>query len=326
MANKGPDPIIAFMQENVRQQQETARENIRVLQQAQASQMKPHEVFAMMRDASSGTDQVLKSAVNVYTDLFGVAREMFGQFAGMQGGGESPLIRVAESMGSRLSNLAERYMGGEQAKAIAQANAQKEVARAYQAQTQQVSMPDQVPQPTPATSAPAQIPSGGLHGVTAPPASNGATAPAAAAPVPKASGPKRHGRTDEEWFGPAIEDVKKLRAGVSVFVDAVKKHYTDGTEPKEGEELPGLSAERAMQFVIQAGGYLEANQIPVKAFDALLKEGQFADFLDVLLPDAPQAYRDDCFAVLDETFGDDDEEEAAPGPAPGHMQASPPAN
>jgi hypothetical protein len=118
------------------------------------------------------------------------------------------------------------------------------------------------------------------------------------------------GRTDFEWFGPMVPNVGELRKAVDLFIEGLKK------VPPEKQE--GSASPEECAFVIQqAAMEIMQRQIPIPAMVELLMQGMVADFLDVLLPDSPQAYRDDVVKILmnegegdsDDDAGDDDDED-----------------
>ncbi len=108
------------------------------------------------------------------------------------------------------------------------------------------------------------------------------------------------GRTDEEWFGPALGNVMLMRAEVNDFLAGL-----DQKPPVKR----GASPEEAAMFIQQAAQEIMLRQIPIPAMIDLLMQGMVADFLDVLLPEAPQAYRDDVVKLLMTSADDDDEDD-----------------
>jgi len=132
---------------------------------------------------------------------------------------------------------------------------------------------------------------------------------------------RRHlGRTDEEWFGPILPQVNELRDGVARFIESIsikpprllKDNHVDGIEP-----------EQSATVILQAAAHVVQNQIPIAAMIDLLGQSRVADFMDVLLPDVPQGYRDEVAQLVvselkrlngeeeedDDDDDDDDDEE-----------------
>jgi hypothetical protein len=122
--------------------------------------------------------------------------------------------------------------------------------------------------------------------------------------VPKPYGHgKIKGFTEDEWFGPMLPDVHRLRAAVSLFIQGVNE-----TPPRKPDE--SAAPEECAFAINQAAAEIMRLQIPIKAVTGLLLEGSVADFLDLLLPDAPQVYRDDVVKLLMQgEDGDEDEDD-----------------
>jgi hypothetical protein len=128
--------------------------------------------------------------------------------------------------------------------------------------------------------------------------------------VAPSNAPRRLGRTDVEWFGPLLPKVDELRAGVKRFGESLKMEphrlkddgTVDGVEPEVAADVIG----QAMNIVLQ-------QQIPIAAMIDLLGQSRFADFMDVLLPDAPQPYRDDVAQLVIEALSGDDGDEDEDG-------------
>mgnify|MGYP001382632830 CR=1 FL=1 len=118
---------------------------------------------------------------------------------------------------------------------------------------------------------------------------------------------KIKGRTDDEWFGPMTGDVQQLRTAVDLFIQ--------GVNAAPPQKLEGSASPEECTFAIrQATVVILDRKIPIPAMIELLMEGSVAAFLDVLLPDAPQAYRDDVVQLLmdeDENEDEDDKDDDA---------------
>lgn len=118
---------------------------------------------------------------------------------------------------------------------------------------------------------------------------------------------KVKGRTDEEWFGPMLPKVIELRGFVDKFLEGLER---DPPEVLDNAAPPSVCA-----FAIhQAAMFVMEQQIAIPAMVDFLIQGMVPDFIDVLLPDAPQAYRDDVAKILmnggeDEEEDDEDEDE-----------------
>jgi hypothetical protein len=159
----------------------------------------------------------------------------------------------------------------------------------------------------PRTSAPVAQPVGGL---------NGAATPVVAIPVAAAvaAEPRKiKGRTDAEWFGVLLPKVIELRGGVDRLIESLSM-VPPRMDPKNPVMPDGVVPEQTAMAVHQAALYVMEHQIPIPAMIDLLIQGMVPDFIDVLLPDAPQEYRDDVTKLLmsigtEEEPNDEDEDE-----------------
>jgi hypothetical protein len=354
MASAKPDQQLVMFQTMFSAQVETMKEIARnsqmQIERMQANTLRPQDILAIAKDASSSTDQVAANITRQFEAMFGIQRQLIEQAAQLNQGGGNEVIGLVRDGASKLAEMAEKYTGDKAKENIAQINAQAKVAQAQadvvKAQQERLSqmaameaavragqavqMPDGSfraaggPQ-QPALGAP---PTNG-HGPTtvvppspawvpphmrkpAAPSAGLSGAPAAPAPdnvVPfkpdgSPNGPRRiKGRTDLEWFGPILPNVNELRVEVAKFIAGLeqKPPIEDGASP----------ADAATAINIAAGQVLERG-IPIPAMIDLLIQGMLADFIDVLLPDAPQAYRDDVVKLLaaDEDDGEVDDDGA----------------
>jgi hypothetical protein len=272
-------------------------------------------------------------------DVFRGAVEQITQLTG--GAPEPPAARIIEQGVARAGELADRYLAVKREEVIskarveaAQAQADAHVkATAVQAQMQaQAEAANRAAQQQQAAArmASQQAETVGrkpTNGVSSDSGLGGAAPPPPTKPVQEAKkstqpiddgqqdpqtgqtiakvvpiqGKKRQGYTDEEWFGPALESVRRLRAGVKTFMDNLRVAQ-EGGEPEIGDdgEPTGLNPDKAVDAILKGVNYVSVNSIAVKAFDDLFKQGMFADFMDICLPEAPQPYLDDCVKILTE--------------------------
>lgn len=158
--------------------------------------------------------------------------------------------------------------------------------------------------------------SNGQAQVTQPPAapvvdswSTGPVPPAASISPEEASrAVRRLGHTDEEWFGMILPQVHELRAGVDRFLDSLRMQpprlLADG-------HVDGVEPDQAANVILQAGQQVMQRQLPILAMTELLAQERVAEFMDVLLPGAPQPYRDHVsqtiFNTLKALNGEDDD-------------------
>lgn len=327
--NKGPDPVVMMMQEMTRQQIEAMKEQARAQQFAAErmaqNMLSPRDIIQITKDNSNDANNVLKNITAVYSDMFSTQRTLIEQAAQLnQSPGDTPIAVVREGI-EKLTDLAGRYTASKSKETVASLQAQAAVeqtkiqaamlaqnphlaaaAQGEQQAQQQIAAPAPAPVPPPTAAAvfPGQPP------VDAKPA-NGDAAPAAAA------GPKRMGRTDEQWFGPILPHVVQLRERVAVFLDAVTSEPMK-IDPKTGRP-PGFDPDDTANAIGQAVMLVQERQLPVPVMIDLLMQDRIAEFMDVVLPDVPQAYRDDVVQSMlaDDDEGEEDEEaDEAPAPAP----------
>jgi hypothetical protein len=325
--NKGHDPMMMFLQENARQQIEAVKEQARnqttQMQQLQTFMMNPRDIMAMSKESSNGLDQVTRQITGAYTDVFNMQRAAVDQILQLQGGDGNSTVALIEKGLDRASSFAERFISGKTKEATvaqqsqaqmaqAQAQAMTAQAMAMQAQAAAANAP-QLPEPMPTSTglngagAVASIAPTPMNGHTAGVNDAWTTGPAPANAEMAKPLPKRLGRTDLEWFGPILPKVEELRTGVSRFIGSLQMQphrlKKDGT-------VDGVEPEEATGMIMQAMTVVVQQQIPIAAMIDLLAQNRVADFMDVLLPDAPQSYRDDVAqGVMASLSGEDAEDE-----------------
>lgn len=314
--NKGPDPMIEYMKESSRQQTDALKEITRMQQAAsdkvQSMMMSPQALLSMVKDSSSGTDHMMRNMSNFYNDMFQTIRQATDHIMQMNGGGSPSMV---EQVVGRASEIADKFLDVKRDTAVAEAKVkQAQVAGQTEllkrqaemvAATRGLSGPPQMvaapPMPVPVVSsptAPRPVPRP-VSVVQQAPVAPAAQPPAdpVAAPIDN-SGPgakiiplRKHGRTDEEWFGVALSDVQKLRVAVQLFLIGLSQ------EPPVIDDK-GVAPDGAVVAVLRAATIIEGHKISILAFDKLFKEGLYSDFADVLLPEATQPYRDEFSRLL----------------------------
>lgn len=322
-ANKGPDPLITLMQEQARNQLEAMKD----LSRSQASAidrlmplvMTPAAMMEMQRTSAAATENVTSQITRSMSGVLDVQRIAMENLVQMAPQGNKGIADIVEGAIDRASGLAEKWVGAKSAEARAQvqaqttavqANAQVQAANANavaeQARTQRAAMqapvvvsgpPADAKLAEPKIVAPvvAAVPvaAAGLNGV----ATNGTKLTA--------------GRTDEQWFGPLLENVQKLREGVARCIESVqmkpirldpKTNLVDGVEPAA-----------CASAIVQAVDYVVAHNIPVPVMREVLGQFRYDDFMGILLPDAPYNYRLDVMKILIPMLEKGDEEPNEPG-------------
>jgi hypothetical protein len=287
-ANKG-DPMIDMMRENTRMQVEQMREVTR-LQQDQSSKMSqfmvaPAQLAAIMKDSAAGADAVIRNIVGSVDGIVNMYRNVAEHAVELAGGGpgDPPVVRMIEQGLGRASEIAERYLSVKRDQTVSDSKVKtaqaQAVAAQFQAHTAQVN-----------AQANARSVSGDLSGAappSAPPSSPEInTPPATPVGIPRRKGSEAEAEakvipihsppTEEEMFGIAADSVKRLRKGVA-----------------DGE----LDPEKAIDAILKGVEYAVQNHSTIPAF-LLFQEERWADFIDVLLPNAPQAFKDECIRII----------------------------
>lgn len=334
-ANKGPDPQVMMFQQMMAAQMDAMKEMARAsqaqLDRVQNHIMRPQDILAIAKESQSSTDHVVGNISRQYESMFALSRQLIEQAAQLnQGGGGNEVIGLVRDVGANLAEMARKYTGDKSKEAVAQMNAQAEIAKA-QAEVQKsqlaqmahmAAMEAAAKQGNAAMNAAhvggaaVRMPNGAYAAPGAPQPAIGAPrakgtakgsglngAPSNVVPIKQApdDGQRRiKGRTDLEWFGPALANVNQLRAEVAKFITALSE-----TPPRKD----GCSPEEAATIIHQAVAEIMQRQIAIPAMVDLAAQGMVADFLDVLLPDAPQAYRDDVAKLLVDGIIDDDDDE-----------------
>ena len=311
------DPMILFMQESNRQQVEAVREQARQqtaqMERLQSMMMHPRDIMAMAKESASGIDQTTRQITNTYQDILQMQRQVVDQVLQMSSGGGDQTMALIEKGLERASSFAERFVASKTKEAVTAQQTQAQVAQAQasamQAQAQALQAQAVLRGKSREQLAGAAAASQGLNGAQAAPAPAPVT-PAAPA-VPDQPGVKRAmGRTDVEWFGPLLPKVTELREGVARFMESIQKQPPRLN--KDGS-VDGIEPEQAASAILQAINYVMAQQLPIAAMNDLLGQGRIADFMDVLLPQAPQPYRDEVaqmvIGALNGDDGDEDEDE-----------------
>lgn len=317
--NKGPDPMIALMQEQARNQLEAMKD----LSRSQASSidrlmplvMTPAAMMEMQRTSAAATENVTSQITRSMSGVLDVQRIAMENLVQMNPQGGKGVVDLVEGAIDRASGLAEKWVGAKSAEARAQvqaqatavqANAQVQAANAHavaeQARTQRAAMQAPVVVAGPPADAKIADPK-----IVAPPV---AAAPVAAAGLNgiAVNGAKlTAGRTDEQWFGPLLENVLELRKGVARCIESVQMNPVR-LDPKTGL-IDGVEPAACSAAIWQAVQYVLAHNIPIPAMREILGELRYDDFMAVLLPETPYNYRLDVLKILIPQMQAGDEEQ-----------------
>jgi len=333
-APRGPDPFTIMLElrrseadaakETARIQAEAAKETERLRVEAQRLQaeaatknltemrsqiINPVEMARLLHDASKSGDELTRTMIGQFTDIMNLQQQATQSIMAMQPQGEGVTGRVV----AIAERVADRFTTGDTQVRVAQANAARAQADAAKAQMQSMQPGWQPPPPVVQPGAGGQPQLAGPSTPTVDPAATGApvqsqvapvAAPAVAPAAPAAPSPLRAGgKTDDEWFGPALGDVANLRAGAAMFLDAVSTN-----PPKTDAEgnVPGLQPDQAAYGLLVAANEITKQAHKILAFEALWNQQMYAQLIDVLLPDVVtqfgqngQMYKQEMFKYLE---------------------------
>ncbi len=357
------DPLIQFMiqqnQNSIAAMERISTQSSLMIKELQPFMMGPRDMMAVARDASSGTDAITNKLAASYQSVIEMQGKVIENAMQLNQGG-SPAIDLIREGVNGVKDLAAKYVTSTNRAKQVEAQSQAQVAQA-QAQAQavtaqaqaaitQAQLRAQQPQPQIVQ---APRPTNGLSGPNngaqnansyeewqkrrggndVPPEQARETVSQQPKPVPtvmpnaaSAAHAKRLGKTDFEWFGPALGEVQGTRAAVAAFFAKMRKVHNSADEPPPIEETDA-TAENVAKGMVQAAGFVASTQMPVPAITELLFQGRYDDFVVVLLPDATDAYRDDVvleFRKLNgEVVDEPDDEDEGEGQGEEHEDGSP---
>lgn len=300
--NRGPDPMIALFTELTRNNAEAIKEISRnskeQITQLQMQMLKPQDILAITTGANAAADANGAKIASAYSGVLDMQTKVMEQALQMAPQGSGVVDVVRDSVNG-LKDFAERYVGAKSAEQRMAAQAQVQVAQAQaHVATVQAAAAAGAPIPGVVYTPPAPPEQGQLAGPSEEPRKKKAKTQAPAEVVVAAdAGVKRRGRTDREWFGPAIEEAIMMREQVAMYIDSLRSDPPQ-TNP-DGTHI-GMSAEQAAQGIIMATSQVAQLGINVPAIIDLLMQQRYADFIDVLLPDAPPNYKIDVAQILTE--------------------------
>jgi hypothetical protein len=285
------DPLIQLMMENARQNadvmKEIARENRTAMERVQANVMNPRELLALARESQQGVEAAVERTTRLTASVLDMQNRVLETAINTQPQGNGVVDVVRDGMNNAKEFL-ERFVTSKSREAVAASQAQAEVARA-QAHAVEVHARASNPQafaPPPGLAGPAEP-------FTPPPPPSDQAATSQPARVERL-----WGRTDEEWFGPALEEVMGLRAGVTQFLLAVDQYERTGHAPADVKDIPGAHPADVARGVTMAVTVVQQRGLIVPAMVELLMGGHVPEFVTVLLPNASPKYRDDVVREL----------------------------
>lgn len=336
----------------------------------QPNQMSPMEAARVVKEAGQGADAVTRTMMGTMQDMMQLQSQFTANMLQMAPQGGSTAERIVET----IADVAKDYGKSQAQAAAAQAAAQAQVAAAAaraQQPVQWVPPPQWVDNgphsqgealasppvnetwapPPPVVQPPLAAGDGNLNG---PPTGD---APASAVDLTPTSTPviepTRHGKTDIEWFGPALPDMQKLRGLVDVYLKALEDDTQDvpvvQLKPDEPPTIVdakhdaiGGSPALVADAIMTSAGVITQRQIKgILAFDYLWGQQMYPALVDVLLPDAPDGFRKNVLHFLHRKIAgeplwkdgdpmmygieiDDGDDDDAPAPAPTPRAPAPP--
>jgi hypothetical protein len=288
---RGPDPAFTLVKEIIAQttqsQKDLAHQHQLQAERMQGLMMKPTDLLMLTKESQSSVDQVTERMSRHMTGVLDMQTRVMEQALQLQpqGGGAAELIRDGMT---GIKDLAERYVGAQQAKATVAAQAQVEMTK-QQVRAMEVEAAMRNPQaqthapPPPRVEAQLAGPPVGRR------RKRNAAAQTPAVDNSDPLSPKRFGRTDFEWFGPLLGEVMQLREGTTAYLIGLRQ------EPPIEQ---GIDVDTAATGVVTAMQIVMQQNLPIPAMVDLLNQQRYADFMDVLLPDATQAFRDDVVTAV----------------------------
>lgn len=322
----GPDPTMMLFLDMMKSSQQQAQMQ---MERQQAMMLKPPDIIALTKESSNGLDDVKRSMIGLFSDVFAMQKQVMEQAMQFAPQGESTTARLIEAGMAQASQAFERYGQGKAAEGMAHAKAQAEIAKAQaeQMRLQQLHLQVMAQQEAAARGAAPQ-----LNGVNPPENANpdapvnavaedGTRGTQTAAQARTVTTPvievvdattheagsnghgtviKRLGHTDQEWFGIAMPEVEKLRTGVDKYLKNIARK-SPKLDPKTHQPI-GIGPELATEAILKASDKIASLGVDVLAFRALYLEARMDEFLEVLLPDAPYQFRADVAGAVMSTI------------------------
>lgn len=302
---------------------EISRQSSGAIDKFQQFMMSPRDIMAMQKDSSTGIDALTSKFASVYGNVMDMQQKVIENAMQLNQGGSETIGLIKEGINTAKEAF-ERYVvntnktkqvtdNANSAAVQAQAQAQAIQAQAAVAIQQLQNQPPQ-PQAAPSQPRPTPAPSNGLGGVPQPingskafeefqrqrQSSGVAQQPHPGQPEhlinaqgvpPPISAPLRLGATDEQWFGPFLNETMQLRGAVAMYMAGLNQK-----PPVIADDA--ATPQRVADGIGQAQALVIMQNMPIPAMVQLLNQGHFKEFLEVLLPDAPEPYRDDIVVIL----------------------------
>jgi hypothetical protein len=255
----GPDASMMMLVELFRASAEASKETTRMLsdqaRDRERTAVGPRDVIEMSErlNQANGAGALLHNVSDAYQSVFGMTKTMMELWKeNMGGSGPGPVQEMVGMTLQRGSDILEKYIQMKRDVSLGEAKVFEAQARANAAAAQPVQVP---PQPQPQR-APAAAPPPGMPRPTHLPG------------VEKTAAQQEIEAREVQLFGPAVEVVQRLRLGV-----------------KDQK----INPDEVVAFVQQAINVIQQKQWVVPALDLFHSE-QIQTFVEVLIPNAPQAF------------------------------------
>lgn len=328
-ANKA-DPLITLMIESAKTSADAlktmASENRQAIEKVQSLVMNPRDLLAIAKESAEGTEKVVERTTRMTDAVLSMQNRVLETAISVQPGG-SPVVEAVRDGMTNLKEFAERLVGGKSREAIAtvQANAEMAKAQAHviEVQARMANPGAFVGQPSLSGAAIPQPPVSAEFTPPPPPAATSTEVNAAAQPTKPARVERLWGRTDDEWFGPALGEVIKLRADVGTFITNTIALHSAGKMPERIEDIPGANPAGVAVGVLMATAEAQRRSVNIPAMTELLMQGMLAEFTSVLLPDASPEYKAEVAKFLANPPGTEPEEEDDPDDEDGDENEQP---
>lgn len=291
------DPLISLMLENARTHADAlkaiAAENRQAIEKVQAFVMQPRELLALARESAESAEKAGNRATEQAQKVMDLHQRVIETALQTAPGGTTVTDVVAQGI-TGVQSAVERLFGAKAKAEIATAQANAQVAQAQVAAMEidaRMRNPAAFATPLPAASS-AGLGQAQPQAPATPEEPPQAAQPTSGEPTRKPADRERlWGRTDLEWFGPALGAVLTVRAGVAEFIKVGQEAHDRGVSIDSLEEIPGESPKSVALNVFAAVSQANAANVAIPAITDLLLPGQVDLFVGVLLPDATSEFR-----------------------------------
>lgn len=289
------DPLVAMVERQSAMNADTlktmAQENARSLERVQNYIMTPQSMLELAQRQSQGMDAVTDKLSKTFGSVMDMQQRVIENAINLQPNGTSGIDLAREGI-DKVTNLVEKYTTTKSAEQRFAMDAQVKVA---QAQAQAIAATQGIQPQQPIVHVPPAQQQQLAGPQVRPSNANGAVAPNGvpmngAKKVIASDKIERFGRTDQEWFGPLLPEVQRLRAGAARFIESLEQKPP---RLKPDGEIDGVPPEQAAGAIVQAVGMCMQNNVAVDALTELLFVDRFSDFVHVIVPDSPKVYQEE---------------------------------